>query len=400
MKCTSDVARNRTLAILRATAWLALLACLPIDRVGSREGALVLDAAHGGRAGFYFLPPLVAPTPLPPAFDGSLELIARLDGPGGLVATFPLGARPSRGLYEGSIDTSRLGLDPSVIYRVRVLADELELGHADIRVFTTQREARSEATEEYFELVEGKHLKIEVYVNRCAAVTCDAANPCRQAATCDGTTGQCTAGEPLPCTGSVEISAEVSEVAATGAELEVRGAVAIAEADVLDGAPAGLASYWPAPGAPGLAVTLAGSVGAWQQRWSHGACAPLELVQASGEGGDAFADLIVESRGVAELCVYSLGDAHFLEVRLSRVGAALTPTLAALGIPSPRFATRFAARLPRAAFDGQTLDLDVIAGIHGPLPLDGELTVDGGEPWYHARLEGTVSFDFVPTALP
>jgi hypothetical protein len=387
-------ARQPPTAAARALLGLALAACLPGDGVGSLEGALVLDAAHGGRPGFYFLPPLVEPTPLPPSFDPGLTLVARLEGPAGVLATFPLTVQGSQERYRGMLDTSALGLDPAQVYRVRVLAGALELGYADVRVFTSNREARSEATDEYFELVEGKKLRIEVYVNRCATVTCAGATACQEAATCDGETGACLAGDPIPC-GTLEVSANVDEVAATGADLALDAAVAVAGATILPDAPAELSGFWPATGDTGLAVTLAGQVGAWAPRSSRLACAPLALAQLSATGGAAFADLVEESRGEAELCVGSLDGAHLLEVRLARTGPARTATLAGVSTATLEFESRLAVELPAPAFDGQTLDLRVLDGAGGPLPLRGALAV---APWYRAGLAGTASFDFRPTA--
>src|SRR5688500_8854482 len=164
---------------------IALAACRsdPID-TSSTDDALIQDAVHnGGRAGFYFLPPMVAPAPLPPVFDPSLQLIARLEGSGASHA-FALIAGDSH--YSGLLDTDGLGLDPAVTYRLRVLAGEIELGFADVIIYASH--ARSAASDEYFELVDGKKLRIKVYANRCATVTCSGTE-CRAAGTCDPSFG-------------------------------------------------------------------------------------------------------------------------------------------------------------------------------------------------------------------
>ena len=346
----------------------------PERSTDTTDQALIQDAAHGGRAGFYFLPPLVPATPLPPVFDPSLTLVARLDGPSGLVATFPLAVKPARRLYEGVLDTRGLGLDPAKVYRVRVLSGPLELGFADVRVFTNQHQARSLATDQDFELVEDHKLKIEVYVNQCAVSGC-----------------------PAP-TGSLEVTASVDEVDATGAFLGLEGEAEIAQATVFPAAPGELAGYWPPAGTPGLTLTVAGVVGAWAPRSREAACAPLAITEAHGSGHPAFADMVAESRAVsgAEVCVSLLDGAGTLELRLWREGLATTPTLAALG-RRLRFESRFRARLPEPVFDGERLDLGLLDGTRGPLPLAGALRVDERVIWYQAELEGTLTLAFLPT---
>jgi hypothetical protein len=192
--------------LIVCTVLLAAAACRPSDPDTASVAAPVIgDAAHaGGRAGFYFLPPLVRATALPPEFDPTLALKGRLDDPSGTpLAFFAFDLQASQQRYTGKLDTRGLALDPDVDYRVRVFADVVELGFADVRIFVSQKQARSMASEDYLEIVEDGHLKIDVYVNRCAVVTCDAATACRAAATCDPTTGTCgpAAAQPdgTPC---------------------------------------------------------------------------------------------------------------------------------------------------------------------------------------------------------
>jgi hypothetical protein len=168
----------------------------PDASVGSVGEALLQDAVHnGGRPGFYFLPPLVEAVALPPTFDPDLTLVARLDGPG-VSVDFALAADPASQHYAGMMDTSGLGLIDGTSYRLHVLAGPVELGFADVLVFEKQAQARSLATDETFELVDGKKLKVKVYVNRCGAVSC-AATACRGAGTCDPLDGTCALGPPV-----------------------------------------------------------------------------------------------------------------------------------------------------------------------------------------------------------
>jgi hypothetical protein len=184
---------------VRLAPWLALLVACGGNReeVSTFAHAVIGDAAHGGRAGFYFLPPLAPPTALPPTFDGSLTLTARLAAPGGAeITSVPLAVHDDH--YQSHLDTEGLVLDPTVGYRLSVTAGALELGYADVQVFQSEQQARSSASSEAFELVDGKKLLVKVYANLCAAVECAPASPCRAAATCDPVDGSCVAGEPLP----------------------------------------------------------------------------------------------------------------------------------------------------------------------------------------------------------
>src|SRR5262249_2800763 len=148
--------------------------CAADSSPSAASRALVQDAVHnGGHEGVYFLPPLVQSTTLPPAFDGSLSLTALLEAPNNvLLASEPMSVGASS--YQALIDTSGLGLDPTVIYRVRIVDDKRELAFADVKVFLDTKTAKSMATEEFFELVDGKKLRIKVYVNTCGAVDCPA----------------------------------------------------------------------------------------------------------------------------------------------------------------------------------------------------------------------------------
>lgn len=403
MRRLEDQGRRRP--ALGCAAWcLVFTACVAdLADVESTRGALIEDAAHGGRAGFYFLPPLVPRTPLPPTFDPTLTLVARLDGPSGPIASFPLEVRPND-RYRGRLDTRRLDLSPETAYRVRVSSGELQLGFADVQVFPNQRLAKSMASDAYFELVDGKDLVIEIYVNRCAIVTCDDLDACTTD-TCIGTSGTCQSTpipECAPPTGSLAVSAHVDEVPADGADLSVDGQVTLSEATIHAEAPPELDAWWPAGGTSEMAVVIAGHVGVWALRSTLRVCAPLDLDRAEGSGGASFAELVEESRGpAAEVCVSSIDGEHVLETRLVREGPATTPTLAALGRPRYRFEARFGLRLPGPVFDGATLDLRLLDGTHGPLPLHGALHVAegaGAAPWYDADISGSATFVFRPTA--
>lgn len=99
---------------------------------------VISDAAHGGRAGFYFLPPLVSAPTLPTPFGAGFTLTAEFETPGAQVlATTALAVDKGGRNYHGEIDLSGLGLDPAIIYRVRVLDGTDLLGFFDVQVAGT-----------------------------------------------------------------------------------------------------------------------------------------------------------------------------------------------------------------------------------------------------------------------
>jgi hypothetical protein len=166
-----SIMRRRT-GITLGLAWTAaasLISC-HADRVeapGSRQKPLfaILDAAHGGAAHFFFLPPTVIPAAPPTfsgTFDGTLNAIARVcqgTGPcnansalavftaaggtgGGALARVMV--YPALQAYVAAWDTRQCTsgpctLDPAQAYRLHIYASgtlggEVELGFADIKV--------------------------------------------------------------------------------------------------------------------------------------------------------------------------------------------------------------------------------------------------------------------------
>ncbi|HYR11685.1 MAG TPA: hypothetical protein VEQ60_28135, partial [Longimicrobium sp.] len=140
-------------------------------------GLGIYDAAHNsGRAGFYFLPPLVKQPSFTGTFDASLlpqvqmqvcELsgTACVAGPpvaswtasggtGGAVVTVdPVAQR-----YQVAWDTNLSSLNVLKFYRIRVLVSGIELGYADLDPVSSGSELKNVNTDEYIALKDGRTL--------------------------------------------------------------------------------------------------------------------------------------------------------------------------------------------------------------------------------------------------
>lgn len=180
---------------------IALLAALALvtgcvsptddDSVGGSADALIVDAAHGGRRGFFFLSPLVeAPEPTG-VFDPDLSprIEVRELGTDRLVAAFERGEGVGAlrvdvddEHYAASWHTGDSALDPAQTYRIRVLLDGLELGFADIDVADSGRELRSVSRDEAIPLLDGRTLPIKLRIELGAL--------------CDGDDSACTVRVP------------------------------------------------------------------------------------------------------------------------------------------------------------------------------------------------------------
>ena len=145
--------------------------------------AEIVDAAHnGGREGFYFLPPLVPDPNASGTFDPAFLpfLTVEICEWSGTDCVLPSTQRfTSHG--ESSSETLRIGddgehyivnwhtdqsgLDPEKDYRIRVLAGELDLGHADVDVVSSGKELKNIDTGQYIALKDGRTLPIKFSVS-------------------------------------------------------------------------------------------------------------------------------------------------------------------------------------------------------------------------------------------
>ena len=105
----------------------------------------VLDGAHGGTPGFFFLPPLSQDPSVAGAFDSTLagrltvEICPIQNGQcGPPVSVFsdttsePIVSLPQSARYTVTWRTAGLALTPGTTYRIRTLIDGEELGYADV----------------------------------------------------------------------------------------------------------------------------------------------------------------------------------------------------------------------------------------------------------------------------
>ncbi|HEU4452957.1 MAG TPA: Ig-like domain-containing protein, partial [Longimicrobium sp.] len=140
----------------------------------------IFDAAHnGGRAGFYFLPPLVKQPAFSGTFDAGLAPEVRVcrlttaapvqcvagpplaswtmsGGTGGAAVTVDAAA----GRYEVAWDTKLSSLNVASFYRIVVLVGGVELGYADVDPVSSGSDLKNVNTNEYIALKDGRTLPI------------------------------------------------------------------------------------------------------------------------------------------------------------------------------------------------------------------------------------------------
>jgi hypothetical protein len=141
---------------------LVLVACQDVpdvtgpDRVPVASSFSILDGAHGGPAGFYFLPPLVSAPSYAGTFDGLLSpeihicavsggscdgpdvAVLTTGGPGAASITVDLEGEA----YVAVWQTRGAGLEPATDYRLTVMVGTLELGALDLDVVTAPQELK------------------------------------------------------------------------------------------------------------------------------------------------------------------------------------------------------------------------------------------------------------------
>ncbi|MBN2573165.1 MAG: hypothetical protein JXP73_01245, partial [Deltaproteobacteria bacterium] len=214
----SRVVRAVATSRMRPTWWLVLLVLLAAGTVGGgcakskhpppekATRPLILDDAHGGSNGLYFLPPMVPQPVLQGTFVGDLSpavQIDELDGPGGAilreVATFTMSTGPGSETVRVGDDhyvvnwhTDEFGLDTQLVYRIRVLLAGRQLGFADVQPVATGGQMKNVDSSLYIPLVDGRTLPIKFWLNPCGPVVCTPMDQCHEAGTCDGNTGLCS----------------------------------------------------------------------------------------------------------------------------------------------------------------------------------------------------------------
>ena len=142
----------------------------------------ISDAVHsGGNPRFYFLPPLVPQPTTQGAFDallsprvqicidyGYCEIIAQFStssGTGGATVDVDAAAKQYQVNWDTrTCDWGPCSLDPALNYRIEVLANDLLLGYADVKVVANGSELKNVQTGEHIGLVDGRTLPLRFRV--------------------------------------------------------------------------------------------------------------------------------------------------------------------------------------------------------------------------------------------
>lgn len=190
----SVAAARRPLAatVLGAAMLVVASACSDTPSApGASAGApswSISDGGHeGGNERFHFLAPLVqVPDELTGIFDSTLAPVVRIcawegSACGATVAEFTTagaaddGGTDERVRLSDSADhyivnwhTGRAPLDPAAVYRIRVLVDGYELGHADVVMLESGRGRKSLAATDVIGIVAGRTLPIRFRIEEGA----------------------------------------------------------------------------------------------------------------------------------------------------------------------------------------------------------------------------------------
>jgi hypothetical protein len=199
--------------------------------------------------------------------------------------------------------------------------------------------------------------------------------------------------------GTVAVTVDVSNVGATGGTTAWDASLTSSSVS-LGSLPAQIVPRLPLAGTGGLVAVVHARLSApWFQASESQVCATVVIDELAGTGHEGFRDLLLESVDLdASLCAGSEGGQSFITFFTHRSGAGSTPTFADAGT-NLSFSTLLTATLPGPIFDGQSLDLDALAGIR-TLPVFARTRVrEGGNGalWYDATYAGQVIFDFTPT---
>jgi len=161
---------------------------LPFQSNDARPVFEIQDGVHGsGNGHFFFLPPVVPQSKFNGTFDGTESPIVTICQLGTstcapVVAQFSMtsgtGAEvvrvdPANQLYTVNWRTDQCisgpcTLPPTNIYRIRASVAGTELGHADVKIISSQKDSKNVNSNEYFPLVNGRTLPIKFRIERGA----------------------------------------------------------------------------------------------------------------------------------------------------------------------------------------------------------------------------------------
>lgn len=168
--------RMSSLALLSAAATI-LASCSPgaVEPVPPLVQASVSDGAHGGQEHFYFLPPMVPLPDFSGTFDPARTPIVEIctlqaSGCDPVVTEYSMSTGPGSETvrvdtaaqhYIVNFHTDEFGLADGQTYRIRVLLEGHEAGHADILPVDNGQELKNAETNEEIPLVNGRTLPIK-----------------------------------------------------------------------------------------------------------------------------------------------------------------------------------------------------------------------------------------------
>lgn len=342
--------------LIRLSVLLALgLACAdstgPIPLSTPDSLAFISDGAHGGTAGFYFLPPMVRNPGSTGDFDGTLSPVvdilcvsagcANADhamfamGDGGPTGAVQLDAADEH--YMVSWNSRATGAVAGETYRVRIRVGDVVLGYADIVAAANARGGKPV-------LVAGQTLVVRFRIERDIAAqlavspeqaTIDVGDTQAFAATWLDLHGQPTLGPPVSWSSTDE---SVATVDADGVASGLAGGTTVIEATAGDHSASASLDVSAPPVSTGLSpgdVTTVASVDGWSVRcleWDGRTCVRPQLSVDCGTCGEyaecgEWHDLtnqdsngLALNRGPRHFCVIATGSPD-----LSAVGNGASP---------------------------------------------------------------------------
>lgn len=130
---------------------------------------------QGGQEHFHFLPPLVPPPEFAGTFDPSRDPVAEIyalkaSGCEPVIAEFTMESGPGSETirvdttaehYIVNWHTDEFELEDGQVYRIRVLLEDQEAGHADVLVVASGQDLKNAETEEEIPLEDGRTLPIK-----------------------------------------------------------------------------------------------------------------------------------------------------------------------------------------------------------------------------------------------
>jgi N-acetylneuraminic acid mutarotase len=200
----------------------------------------IADAAHAGNAHFYLLPPLVPNPSFAGVTDpGQSPDVLVCEWAGGtcrrLVALFtPQGGTAAQSVrydaagqqyivnwqtdqcWQPAGGTAACTLDPTKTYRLRILVGASELGHADLRIYASNQDAKNLQTGDLIPLVNGRTLPVKFRIEQGAVATASAGVPAA-VGTAGGAVTATVSGEAVALTmpaGAVGASTSITVTAA------------------------------------------------------------------------------------------------------------------------------------------------------------------------------------------